>query len=82
MLERYGVAPDQFARVCVIVDKIEKMPRDAVEKELAGMGIKPETIDGGSGPGLVNTDSLVWFEMMAWFGYHWCPGLISTGVLV
>lgn len=30
VMERYGVPPSAFARVCVVVDKIEKLPREKV----------------------------------------------------
>uniref|UniRef100_A0A7S0X107 histidine--tRNA ligase n=1 Tax=Chlamydomonas leiostraca TaxID=1034604 RepID=A0A7S0X107_9CHLO len=46
VLERYGVPADMFARVCVIVDKIEKLPREQIEKELAVLGVAPQTIEG------------------------------------
>lgn len=46
VLERYHVPADLFANVCVIVDKIEKLPRDQIEKELAAIGVEPKTIEG------------------------------------
>jgi hypothetical protein len=33
-------------QVCVIVDKLEKLPRDKVEEELATLGVNPGAIDG------------------------------------
>lgn len=46
VLERCGVPADKFAPVCVIVDKMEKIPREAVEKELAELGVEATVIDG------------------------------------
>ena len=46
VLEQYGVAPEMFAKVCVIVDKVEKLPREQVEKELEALGVAAKTIDG------------------------------------
>jgi hypothetical protein len=34
-------------QVCVVVDKIEKLPRDKVEEQLSALGVAPETADGG-----------------------------------
>lgn len=46
VLERFEVPPEKFAPVCVVVDKIEKLPRDAVEKELLELGVQPAVVDG------------------------------------
>ena len=46
VLERFGVTADKFAPVCVVVDKMEKIPREAVEKELTELGVEPAVIDG------------------------------------
>lgn len=46
VLERYGVPPDNFAQVCVIVDKLEKLPRDKVEEELGALGVSPTAVEG------------------------------------
>eukprot|EP00878_Enallax_costatus_P021966 GHUV01023283.1.p1 GENE.GHUV01023283.1~~GHUV01023283.1.p1 ORF type:complete len:507 (+),score=184.07 GHUV01023283.1:290-1810(+) len=46
VLDRYNVPRDNFAQVCVIVDKLEKLPRDKVEQELASLGVQHETVDG------------------------------------
>lgn len=32
--------------MCVIVDKIEKLPREKVEEELATLGVPADTVDG------------------------------------
>ncbi|EFJ45646.1 hypothetical protein VOLCADRAFT_63503, partial [Volvox carteri f. nagariensis] len=46
VLSRYGVPPESFARVCVILDKLDKLPREKVEEELAALGVPAPTIDG------------------------------------
>ncbi len=44
VLTRAGVADEQFAQVCVIVDKLDRQPREAVEGELAALGLDAATI--------------------------------------
>jgi histidyl-tRNA synthetase len=39
VLESHAVAPEQFAPVCVIVDKLDKIGEDAVVAELAAAGV-------------------------------------------
>ncbi|KAK9842157.1 hypothetical protein WJX84_008944 [Apatococcus fuscideae] len=39
VLTQAGVPEDSFAAVCVVVDKIEKLPREKVLEELAGVGV-------------------------------------------
>mmetsp|Transcript_7916 Transcript_7916/g.26289 ORF Transcript_7916/g.26289 Transcript_7916/m.26289 type:complete len:480 (+) Transcript_7916:48-1487(+) len=46
VVAKYGVAPDAFAPVCVIVDKMDKLPREKVEEELAAIGVAAETVEG------------------------------------
>lgn len=46
VLARFGVSKENFGPVCVIVDKMEKIPRDDVIKQLAALGVAPEAIDG------------------------------------
>jgi histidyl-tRNA synthetase len=41
-----GVTEELFAPVCVLVDKLEKIPRETVEVELQGLGVDPGVIDG------------------------------------
>lgn len=43
VLTRAGVSPEQFAPVCVIVDKMEKLPREEVVEQLAAVGL-PESV--------------------------------------
>mgnify|MGYP000539547502 CR=1 FL=1 len=46
VLERFGVPPENFAPVCVVVDKIEKLPREKIVEELASLGVESSAIDG------------------------------------
>ena len=46
VLRRFDVPDDSFAPVCVVVDKIEKLPREKVVEELAELGVKEAAIDG------------------------------------
>jgi histidyl-tRNA synthetase len=45
VLDRLGVTAENFAAVCVLVDKLEKLPRDAIEADLAALGLSGETVD-------------------------------------
>jgi len=45
VLERLGVTDENFAPVCVLVDKLEKLPREAIEADLAALGLGAEIID-------------------------------------
>ena len=40
-----GVGPELLAPVCVQVDKLEKVPREAVEEELARLGVNRGVVD-------------------------------------
>ena len=46
VLAAAGIGEDLFAPVCVLVDKLEKVPRDVVEAELAELGVDAAAIDG------------------------------------
>ncbi|GLC55913.1 hypothetical protein PLESTB_001043600 [Pleodorina starrii] len=46
VMSQFGVPPESFAKVCVIVDKLDKIGRVKVESELADLGVAPSTIDG------------------------------------
>lgn len=46
VLTQFGVPEDLFAKVCIIVDKVDKLPREKVEEELATLGVKADVIDG------------------------------------
>ncbi|KAL0790623.1 hypothetical protein Bca101_006869 [Brassica carinata] len=45
MLRKYGVPENLFGRVCVIIDKIEKIPIDEIKKELGSTGISEDAIE-------------------------------------
>ena len=44
-LERLGVPEDRFAQVCVLVDKLEKQPREAIKGEMVALGLEPDLVD-------------------------------------
>jgi histidyl-tRNA synthetase len=45
ILAREGVTDELFPAVCVIVDKLEKLPREAIEKELAALGLSQRVLE-------------------------------------
>lgn len=45
VLSTCGVSEEAFGPVCVIVDKMDKIPREKVESMLAEINLKPEIID-------------------------------------
>jgi histidyl-tRNA synthetase len=44
VLSQSGVPPESFAQVCILVDKLDKVPRDAVEEEMSIVGLEPDQI--------------------------------------
>ena len=44
-LSGLGVPEDQFAPVCVLVDKLEKVPREAIADDLAQLGLDSGLVD-------------------------------------
>jgi len=46
VLEKFGTPEELFAPVCVVVDKLEKLPREKIEEELLGLGVTQEAMDG------------------------------------
>ena len=44
VLANAGVTDEQFTPVCIIVDKMDKLPQDVIEKELKEIGLNPEII--------------------------------------
>eukprot|EP00270_Netrium_digitus_P013061 TRINITY_DN4305_c0_g1_i1.p1 TRINITY_DN4305_c0_g1~~TRINITY_DN4305_c0_g1_i1.p1 ORF type:complete len:530 (-),score=142.10 TRINITY_DN4305_c0_g1_i1:92-1681(-) len=46
VLDQHGVPPERFAAVCVVVDKIEKIPREQMEKELVALGVSESATTG------------------------------------
>ncbi|MCY3738158.1 MAG: histidine--tRNA ligase [Gemmatimonadaceae bacterium] len=45
LLQAEGVGDDLFGPVCVLLDKLEKVPREAVEEELGSLGVEAAVID-------------------------------------
>lgn len=45
VIESAGVPPEKFAPVCVIVDKMEKLPREEVEQQLIALELEPSIVD-------------------------------------
>lgn len=45
VLGELGVTDAQFAPVCVLVDKLEKVPREELEKEFAALGLEGSVVD-------------------------------------
>jgi len=45
IMEAYGVTKDQFAPVCVVVDKLDKIGAEAVKEELLAINIPAESAD-------------------------------------
>ena len=43
ILKAQGISDEQFAPVCVVVDKLDKIGDDAVTEELMGLGVKEAT---------------------------------------
>ena len=39
LMRKYGVTEEQFAPACVLVDKLEKIPLDAIQGELEALGL-------------------------------------------
>eukprot|EP00659_Diplonema_papillatum_P005332 gene5332-8139_t len=45
VLKQAGVKDEQFAPVCIIIDKVDKLERAEIEKMLGEKGLSPEVID-------------------------------------
>ena len=45
VLEELGVSDAHFAPVCVLVDKLEKMPREAIESDMRELGLTDAMVD-------------------------------------
>ena len=52
VLSRYGIPDDAFAPVCVVVDKIDKLPRKKIVEELTALDVAAEAIEGRESLGL------------------------------
>ena len=46
VLSRFDVSEENFAPVCVVVDKIEKLPREKIVEELQELGVGETAIEG------------------------------------
>eukprot|EP00854_Cymbomonas_tetramitiformis_P002435 gene2435-3166_t len=60
VLEKYETPPEKFAPVCVVVDKLEKLPREKIVAELSDLGLAEETVEG-----LLNSLTLSTLEELA-----------------
>ena len=45
VLQDLDVPEDRFGPVCVLVDKLEKVPREAIEEDMAALGLAGEQVD-------------------------------------
>ena len=45
VLDKAGVPAEHFAAVCVLVDKLDKLPREAIEEDLATLGLDSSLVD-------------------------------------
>ncbi|CAM8931043.1 unnamed protein product [Rhodiola kirilowii] len=45
VLKSYSIPDNLFGKVCIIIDKIEKIPRDEIKKELGNVGISDQAIE-------------------------------------
>lgn len=43
---RYSVPPESFGPVCVVVDKIDKLPESDVAQQLVKLGVQPDAVQG------------------------------------
>lgn len=46
VLEKFNIPVDSFPAVCVIVDKLEKLPREEIEGELDKAGVPSNAVEG------------------------------------
>jgi len=45
VLEDLGIPPEKFAATCVLVDKLEKVPLDAIQDELEELGLERSVVE-------------------------------------
>jgi len=45
VLDDAGVAQDQFSAVCVVIDKLEKLPPDTIRQQIAELGVDAGIVD-------------------------------------
>ena len=46
ILEKHGVSDEQFGPVCIVVDKVDKLPREKIEEMLGDLGVPTAAVDG------------------------------------
>ena len=44
LMVKLGVAEENFAATCVLIDKLEKVPLEAIQNDLNALGLTPEII--------------------------------------
>jgi len=44
VVEAEGVAKERFNEVCVLVDKLDKLPREVIEKDMSELGVSAESV--------------------------------------
>ena len=45
VLESAGISREQFAPVCIVIDKIDKIPQDVLNEQLTALGLNSDTIE-------------------------------------
>lgn len=45
VLESAGINEEQFSPVCIIIDKMDKIPKEAIEEQLTTLGLTSDTIE-------------------------------------
>ncbi len=45
VLESAGINEEQFSPVCIIIDKMDKLPKEVIEEQLSALGLNEETIE-------------------------------------
>ena len=45
-MESYNITGDQFTQVCIVVDKIDKLPREKIVEELGALNVDEKAVDG------------------------------------
>ena len=46
ILERHGVGEALFGPVCIVVDKVDKLPREKIERMMGDLGVPPPATEG------------------------------------
>lgn len=45
VLDELGIPPEKFAATCVLIDKLEKVPLDAIQNDLTELGLSVPTVE-------------------------------------